>query len=183
MSDDPQTSGEGDNFPQKTEEEKFFEEAPEPKFVDKIYHPTSSIWFVIQEALGEQLTPTPASFRIVRAEGAWDNMQIEEFENNPDFVDPKITPILMSAKNPNGWTLQNLCPVLIEEIREKSSRIANDNRPVAKIVLSNNLRIIEFLDLVAKLTAQSMEYLAMMGKNEGPLGKPRIGEGSDHGPK
>ena len=96
----------------------------------------------------------------------------------PSF-DPKIMPVLMCPEQPEGWTLEALTDQLIVEIQGKSRKIEGDPRPVARLVMNNNARIIEMLREIRRLKDANMSALALLGPNEGLLGKPRIGEGSD----
>jgi hypothetical protein len=93
--------------------------------------------------------------------------------------DPKHIPVLMSPDNPNGWKLEDLLLQLTVEITGKNLKIENDHRSEAIVVHNNNNRIIEMLRDCYRLQTNSMETLAKIGPNQGPLGKPRIGEGSE----
>lgn len=86
--------------------------------------------------------------------------------------------ILMGADNPDGMTLEDLLQKLIEEIDAKTEKIVGDDCSEAKFVRDNNNHIVAFLHACVGLQTVSMEVLAGMGPNEGPLGKPRIGPGS-----
>jgi hypothetical protein len=87
----------------------------------------------------------------------------------------------MSPENPDGWTLEGLCRQLITEIEGKCRKIELDRRPVARLVLANNRSIIGYLEAVTLLQEQSMSALLGLGPNQGPLGTPRIGIGSEEG--
>jgi hypothetical protein len=91
----------------------------------------------------------------------------------------KSSPVLMSPENPEGWTLEELTVQLIAEIYGKIVKIQDDERQEAKLVTANNHRIIGYLREIRELQGLSMEALANLGPNQGPLGKPRIGVGSD----
>ena len=90
-----------------------------------------------------------------------------------------MTPLLMSPENPDGWKLEELFDRLIAEIEVKCTKISGDPREVARQVLENNRNIIGMLRLCATTQRQSMAALDTIGPNQGPLGKPRIGVGSD----
>ncbi|WP_052954872.1 hypothetical protein [Microvirga vignae] len=87
-------------------------------------------------------------------------------------------PVLMSPENPTGWKLEELLGALQHEVHNKCARIARDDRPVAKAVLRNNHRIIDLLRVAMSLQEESLAALASIAPDPGPLGKPRIGEGS-----
>ena len=92
--------------------------------------------------------------------------------------DHKSVPVLMSPENPNGWTLEALSVQLMDEIHGKSQKIADDTSPAAVLVHQNNNHILNALRDIHLYQKESMEALADVGENQGPLGKPRIGKGS-----
>lgn len=94
----------------------------------------------------------------------------------------KTGPVLMSPENPEGWKLEELLERLRREIVTKCEKIHNDKRPVARAVLRNNEQIIGLLFQAEALQRDSYDKLDAMAPNEGPLGKPRIGAGSDQQP-
>lgn len=83
--------------------------------------------------------------------------------------------ILMSADNPNGAKLEELLVVLQQEVMAKTVKIMGDPRKEAKAVVQNNLKIIELLKEAEVAQRTSMNILGMVGPNQGPGGKPRIG--------
>lgn len=89
-----------------------------------------------------------------------------------------VPSLLMSPTNPNGWKLEDLLATIIAEVGHKSFKIKDDTRPVARQVLRNNQQIIGLLHQAEALQRDSYDKLDAMSKNEGPLGTPRIGEGS-----
>jgi hypothetical protein len=64
-------------------------------------------------------------------------------------------------------------------VLHKSNKIENDPRIEAQTVLNNNRQIMGLLQQAEGLQRQSYAILDRMAPNEGPLGKPRIGVGSD----
>lgn len=99
---------------------------------------------------------------------------------------PDQGPVLMSPANPNGWKLEELAAQLRDEVKGKCLKILEDDRPVARSVLHNNQLILGKLRQIEELlggieAAQRDSYaqLDAMAPNEGPLGTPRIGEGSN----
>jgi hypothetical protein len=87
--------------------------------------------------------------------------------------------VLMSPTNPNGWKLETLLVHLRLEVLHKSNKIENDPRIEAQTVLNNNRQIMGLLQQAEGLQRQSYAILDRMAPNEGPLGTPRIGVGSD----
>jgi len=86
--------------------------------------------------------------------------------------------VLMGPGNPSGWKLEDLLATLQREVREKSAKIADDARPVARAVLRNNQQIIGLLAQAEALQRSSYDMLDALAPNQGPLGTPRIGAGS-----
>lgn len=88
-------------------------------------------------------------------------------------------PVLMSPVNPDGWKLEDLLHQIYGEVKAKCRKIENDPRPVARQVLRNNQQIMGLLQQAAALQEDSYDKLDAIGPNQGPLGTPRIGEGSE----
>lgn len=84
--------------------------------------------------------------------------------------------VLMGSENPEGWKLEELLAKLRQELVHKTNKIINDNTPQAKMIVENNLKIIEHLGAAEALQRASYGILDAMGPNEGPKGKPRIGK-------
>lgn len=93
--------------------------------------------------------------------------------------DSKKTPILMSAENPEGWKLEDILAQLRHEVEQKTLKIMGDKSEAAAEVVTMNHRIMSCLSEAALCQNYNYRMLAAkVGPNEGPLGKPRIGEGS-----
>lgn len=90
-----------------------------------------------------------------------------------------VKEVLMSSSNPGGWRLEDLLAQLRVELRAKCAKISRDTRPVAQQVLHNNEQIMDLLVRAEVLQRDSYDLLGRMAPNQGPLGKPRIGEGSE----
>lgn len=86
--------------------------------------------------------------------------------------------LLMSRDNPNGRTLESVLTQLMNELRWKNAKIISDTQPCSVLIHANNNRIIEHLGASLALQESSMHALDAIKPNEGPTGKPRIGEGS-----
>ncbi|WP_304637126.1 MULTISPECIES: hypothetical protein [Pseudoalteromonas] len=92
---------------------------------------------------------------------------------------PRNTPILMSATNPNGWTLEGIALQLASEMVEKDMNIQADKRPQVIAASKNNKEIIDlFLDVRVK-QQNSIALFAELGPDQGPTGKPRAGAGHE----
>jgi hypothetical protein len=89
------------------------------------------------------------------------------------------TPILMSPQNPEGWKLEELLRRTAEEVEGKTAKISQDHSLAARRVAENNGRIVALLARAAAIQDESMAALAAVGPDQGPLGKPRIGPGSE----
>lgn len=83
--------------------------------------------------------------------------------------------ILMGSDNHNGWKLEDLLEQVRQEVSQKINKIINDSSPQAQLVVKNNLAIIEHLGAAEALQRSSYVVLDAIRKNEGPSGKPRIG--------
>lgn len=89
-----------------------------------------------------------------------------------------MKPILMSPQNPDGHKLEELLSQVRLEVEGKCLKIAQDQRAIAQRVHGNNRRIIALLMEAESIQRESMAALDAFRPNEGPLGRPRIGEGS-----
>lgn len=90
-----------------------------------------------------------------------------------------MTQVLMSPENPGGWKLEDLLSVLRDEILAKTNKIKDDRRPVAVHVTRNNRAILSLLSTAEDLQRDNYAKLDAFKKDEGPLGTPRIGTGSN----
>ena len=92
--------------------------------------------------------------------------------------------VLMSAANPDGWTLEGLLAQLQIEVKEKDAKLKFDVSDLACAVSKNNRCILGCLEEAEKYQRESYAMLDAKSPNEGPKGKPRIGidsqEGSDY---
>ena len=110
----------------------------------------------------------------------------------PPMTEPTAkVPVLMSPENPTGWKLEELLDRLVAEVEVKSAKIRADARAgatrespshkqlAAWSVYANNAHIIMLLKSCADLQRRSMNLLDSLAPNQGPLGTPRIGAGSE----
>lgn len=86
-----------------------------------------------------------------------------------------VLPILMSRDNPAGWKLEELTEKLREEIMSKSLNIAGDMSIESQTVTNNNFHIIGLLMQIEAFQRQSFAVMSSVGEDQGPTGKPRIG--------
>lgn len=93
-------------------------------------------------------------------------------------MEKEQTLVLMGPQNPTGWKLEELLAKLRSEVSAKCEKIAADRRPVARRVLRNNQMIMGLLQAAEACQRDSYDLLDAKAPNEGPLGKPRIGQGS-----
>jgi len=81
----------------------------------------------------------------------------------------------MGSDNPDGWKLEVILDVLVEEIEEKSAKVSHDESLLSKTVQNHNLQIIGLLKQAQALQQQSYALLDNKAPNQGATGKPRIG--------
>lgn len=86
-------------------------------------------------------------------------------------------PILMSRENPTGYKLEDLLRKLRDEIEQKSNRIKGDPNPQALLIRNKNAKISLLLREAEHLQREVMGTLDVIGIDQGPTGRPRIGAG------
>lgn len=108
----------------------------------------------------------------------WKNAlnRIEELEH---LAKPRKAPVLMSASNPDGWALESLALQLASEVIAKDLNIQGDTRPQVIETSLINKQIIDHLHAVRTLQEKTRSLFAELGKDQGPLGKPRAGVGCE----
>ncbi len=92
-----------------------------------------------------------------------------------------MTRFLCSEKNPEGYKLEDLLLALRGEIIHRCEAIADDHRPEALQVMSNNLVILKHLSDAINL---SMDSTRILDRAFGPSqaacgGPPRIGRADE----
>lgn len=90
----------------------------------------------------------------------------------------RTDPVLMTKENPEGWKLEDILAQMIREIDAKNTRISTDKSVGAETVRYNNMAAIEHLKLARQHQMHTLMVLDEIGPDQGPTGKPRIGEGS-----
>ena len=83
--------------------------------------------------------------------------------------------ILMSRDNPYGWKLEELLEKVRNELIEKNRLLEGDTCKVSDRIVRNNDFIISNLKECVIIQKETMEVLDTLGENQGPLGKPRVG--------
>lgn len=81
----------------------------------------------------------------------------------------------MSKEDPDGITLEDLLLKLISEIEEKTDKIKSDTSDASLYVQGKNDSIVWHLSQALEDQRSSYRVLERIAPNEGPLGKPRIG--------
>ena len=102
--------------------------------------------------------------------------RIEELEY---LAKPRRMPVLMNANNPDGWALESLALQLASEVIAKDLKIQNDARPQVIETSLINKQIVDHLHAIRTLQEQTRTLFAELGKDQGPLGKPRAGVGCE----
>ncbi len=92
-----------------------------------------------------------------------------------------MTRFLCSEKHPEGYKLEDLLLALRSEIIHRCESIADDHRPEALQVMSNNLGILKHLSESIDLSMDSTRILdRAFGPSEAARGgPPRIGKTDD----
>ena len=83
------------------------------------------------------------------------------------------TTLLVTADNPDGWTLEDILTEIQNDMFRRSSKIIEDNRGEARQVLQNNVEILGLLTTCIEKAHESTAILNSLGPHED--GKPRIG--------
>ena len=89
-----------------------------------------------------------------------------------------VTPVLMSADNPDGWKFEELLAQLRLELHAKNDRIAGDPSPTSRMVQANNLGIIDLLSVIEGRQRDTLARLDALRPDQGPRGTPRLGAGA-----
>ncbi len=83
-----------------------------------------------------------------------------------------MTHFLISDENPQGHKLEDILSVIRKDIFYRSTKILDDNRPEARSVLENNVKILSLLGEAIDLAEQSTQLLDRS-----------FGKGNDDGPR
>ena len=86
-----------------------------------------------------------------------------------------MTHFLVSDTNPDGSKLEEILRVLRNDTLIRCTKISEDDRPEAQLVLQNNIK---FLDYVSQSIALAEDSTHILDKAFGPgseEGSPRIG--------
>lgn len=88
-----------------------------------------------------------------------------------------MTRFLVSDENPSGYKLEEILTVIRADVLKRCTKIALDERPEAKHVLANNMKVLNHLTDAIQLALDSTRTLdkafgPSQAKDGGP---PRIG--------
>ena len=88
-----------------------------------------------------------------------------------------MTRFLVSEENPQGSKLEDILRILRKDVLERCTKITDDLRSEAQLVLNNNVKVLEHLSEAIRLAEDSSQIL---DKAFGPSqaakgGPPRIG--------
>ena len=85
-----------------------------------------------------------------------------------------MTQFLVTEDNPQGYKLEEILSAIRKDILLRATKILDDDRPEARHVLENNLRILQLLSESINIAEDSSRLL---DKSFGPHqhGQPRIG--------
>jgi len=84
-----------------------------------------------------------------------------------------MTHFLSTDENPDGYKLEDILSIIRQDIIHRAGKIADDNRPEARRVIANNMRILDKLTDCIELAEDSTDTL---NRSFGQSGKaPRIG--------
>lgn len=86
-----------------------------------------------------------------------------------------MTHFLVTEEKPDGFRLEDILDLIRRDIIKRSTKIMEDERPEARSVLENNVRILGLLTDAIKLSEDSTQTIEKsFGK---PVdGEPRIGK-------
>lgn len=85
-----------------------------------------------------------------------------------------MTRFLATDDNPDGYKLEDLLAILRSDIVKRAGKIVDDDRPEARKVLDNNVRILGLISECIALAEDSTRVLdRSLGKHQ--TGEPRIG--------
>ena len=84
-----------------------------------------------------------------------------------------MTKFLSTDENPSGYKLEDILSIIRQDILKRATMIASDNRPEARQVMANNMRILEKLTECIELAENSTQTLDRTFGQSGS--EPRIG--------
>ena len=85
-----------------------------------------------------------------------------------------MTHFLITDENPQGYKLEDILEILRKDMILRATKIVDDQKPQAKQVLENNIKVLGLLSECIRIAENSTQVL---DKELGPAqrGKPRIG--------
>ncbi len=89
-----------------------------------------------------------------------------------------MTRYLISDSNPKGERLEDLLSEIRKDVILRCTKIVDDTRPEARLVLNNNMKVLHLLSDAIELAEESSKTLdkSFGPSTSGEGGKPRIGE-------
>ena len=86
-----------------------------------------------------------------------------------------MTHFLITDENPTGYRLEDILGLIRNDIIKRATKIMEDQKPEARHVLDNNIKI---LGLVSQAIALAEDSTRVLAKSLGPArpGQPRIGK-------
>jgi len=86
-----------------------------------------------------------------------------------------MTRFLANEQKPSGYKLEDILGIIRADIIKRATKIVDDHRPEARLVMDNNIRILSLLSEAITLAEESTRTLE---RSFGPslVGKPRIGK-------
>ncbi len=85
-----------------------------------------------------------------------------------------MSQFLVTEENPSGYRLEDILSAIRKDMVLRATKIIHDDRPQARQVLANNIKILDMLTQCIDLAEESTQTL---DKSFGPHkeGEPRIG--------
>ena len=85
-----------------------------------------------------------------------------------------MSQLLVTEENPSGYRLEDILSAIRKDMVLRATKIVDDDRPQARQVLANNIKILDMLTQCIDLAEESTQ---MLDKSFGPHkeGEPRIG--------
>ena len=86
-----------------------------------------------------------------------------------------MTHFLVSDTNPDGSKLEEILRVLRNDILIRCTKISQDDRPEAQLVLQNNIKVLDYISQSIALAEDSTHILDKAFGPGSEEGSPRIG--------
>ncbi|MEQ8247943.1 MAG: histidine kinase [Alphaproteobacteria bacterium] len=86
-----------------------------------------------------------------------------------------MTHFLATDEKPDGYKLEDILTLIRSDLIKRATKIVDDNRPEARHVLDNNIRILSLLSDAIELASDSTKTLER-SFGASTSGQPRIGK-------